>query len=173
MPTTDRAAQLRHAFDLSFAEAPASGLAAVEDLLNIRLGATRYALRINEIAGLFADVKITPLPTTVPELLGISGLRGFILPVYDLRALLGHVVDTTPRWLAIAAATSVGLAFDAFEGQVRVAYEAIVPHDHGNTGVRHVREVVQLNGVTRSMVSVASVLEEITTRARTGGFKKE
>ena len=33
-----------------------------QDLLAIRLGARRLAIRLSEIAGLFADKKITPVP---------------------------------------------------------------------------------------------------------------
>lgn len=172
-PATDRAAELRRAFDLSFADPPASGAAALDDLLEIGLDGTRYALRVSEISGLIADVKMTPVPTPVRELIGICGVRGVILPVYDLRALLGHPVHTRPRWLAMAAATSVGLAFDVFEKQVRVPQEAVVPHDRGDTAVRHVREVITLDAVARPIVSVASVLEAITSLARAGGFQKE
>jgi chemotaxis signal transduction protein len=173
MSATDRAAELRRAFDLSFAEPPRAGVAAAEDFLAVRLGASPYALRVREISGLVADLKIAPVPTIVPALLGIGGFRGAILPVYDLRALLGHPADTKPRWLAIAAAASVGLAFDAFEGQLRVHHEAMVPDGRGDTTMRHVREVVQLEGLAWPLVSVASVLEAITRRVRAGGSERE
>lgn len=173
LPDTGRAGELRRAFDLSFAEPPPAAIEAFEDLLHIRLGTVGYALRVTEIAGLFTGVKITPLPATVPELLGIAGFRGSILPVYDLGALLGYARETEPRWLAIAAAASVGLAFGAFERQVRIHPQAIVPDAHGGTVRRHVREVVQVEGVVRPLLSVPSVLEDITIRARADGSRKE
>lgn len=170
---TDRLAALRAAFDRSFSEAPSPEVAALEDLLDIRVGTTPYALRIAEMSGLFADVKITPIPTRVPELAGISGFRGSILPVYDLRAMLGYPMDRNARWLAIAAAIPVGFAFDRFEGHVRVRRDAIVPQGGRDGGLRHVREVVQINGLVRPILSLGSILEMVTSRVRAGALDKE
>ena len=173
MMTADRVAELRCAFDRSFAEAPRSDVAALEDLLDIRVGATPYALRIAEISGLFADRTITPLPTTVPELLGITGVRGAVLPVYDLGALLGYPKEPKPCWLAIAAGMPVGLAFERFERHVRVRRDAIVPQERRDSPVRHVHEVFQVQNGMRTIVSVASVLDAITNRVRSGASKRE
>lgn len=172
-PQADRVAELRAAFDRSFSEAPSPEVAALDDLLDIRVGTTPYALRLAEMSGLFADMKITPMPTRVPELVGIAGLRGSILPVYDLRAMLGHTVDERARWLAIAAAMPVGLLFDRFEGHVRVRRDAIVWQGGRDGDVRHVREVVQLNGLMRPIVSIGSILETIKSRVRAGVSEKE
>ena len=51
--------ELRRAFDRSFAEAPggAPEADALESLLAIRVGGDPYALRLSEIAGLFADCR--------------------------------------------------------------------------------------------------------------------
>ena len=83
-----RAAQLRRDFDSSFANPPPVAGEAVQDLLAIRLGARRFALRLSEIAGLYADKRITPVPGAAAGMLGIAGFRGSILPVYDLQRLL-------------------------------------------------------------------------------------
>ena len=85
----DRVTELRDAFDRSFAQAPSTEAAAVENLLAIRVGAHPYALRMAEVSGLFADKKVTRLPSPVPEFSGIAGFRGVVLPVYDLAMLLG------------------------------------------------------------------------------------
>jgi chemotaxis signal transduction protein len=172
---TDRVTELRRAFDRSFADAPPSDVASLEDLLEITVSASSYALRISEVSGLFADRKITPLPAAVPELLGITGFRGSILPVYDLAAMLGYPIATatTPRWLAIAAALPVGLAFEAFERHQRISRDAIVPQIRSESQMRHVREVFKSRETVRPIVSVASVLEAITSRARPGAAERE
>ena len=172
-PELDRLAELRQAFDRSFAEAPTYQVTALQDLLDIRLGATPYALRVAEIAGLFADVKITPVPTRVAELLGIAAFRGSILPVYDLRALIEHRVDTSPRWVAVSAGNSIGLAFDRFEGHMRVGEDAMVPQGGRESTVRHVREVVRIDGLVRPVLSIRSVVEAVTSRVRSGAREKE
>ncbi len=86
---TGRAAELRDAFDRVFAEAHPPAPPPSEDLLAIRIASEPYALRLTEIAGLFADRKITPVAGRVSALLGIAGFRGLIVPVYDLQVLLG------------------------------------------------------------------------------------
>ena len=172
-PELDRLAELRQAFDRSFAAASTYQVTALQDLLDIRLGATPYALRLDEISGLLGHMKITPVPTRVAELLGIAGFRGSLLPVYDLRALVGHRANTQPRWVAIAAGNSLGLAFDRFEGHMRVGEDALVPHDGRENAVRHVREVVRIDGLVRPIVSISSLLESVTSRVRSGPREKE
>lgn len=170
---TGRAEELRLAFDRSFAAAPSAAAEVVEDLLEIRLGSSPYALRVNEVAGLFLDVKITPVPTSILELLGIGAFRGGILPVYDLHALLGHSLDAPPRWIATTAGAPVALAFGGFERQLRVRQDAVFPDARGGTAARHVRQVVQIGNLVRPILSIASVLEAISLRARAAGFHKE
>lgn len=168
----DRAAELREAFDRSFAEAPPTA-AALEDLLEIRLGALSYALRVIELAGLHGDIAITALPSRVPALLGIAAVRGAILPVYDLRLMLGLAADTTPRWVVIAAATPVGLACDGFDRHLRLRRDTIVPYGGVDTAVLHVRDVVHVDGRARPIISLPSVLDAITMRVRAAAPEKE
>jgi chemotaxis signal transduction protein len=171
----ERATELRRAFDRSFADAPRSDLASLEEMLEIKVSAASYALRISEVSGLFADRKITPLPTAVPELLGITGFRSSILPVYDLAAMLGYPISTAtkPRWLAIAAALPVGLAFETFERHQRINRDAIMPQVRSDSQVRHVREVFKSRETVRPIVSVASILEAITSRVRPGAAERQ
>lgn len=162
----DAVATLRQAFDRSFAEAPSVGGSVVHDLLDLRVGPARYALRVTELSALVADTRITPLATPVPDLLGIAALRGSLLPVYDLGALLGHGPEPQPRWIAVAAGqTPVGLAFARFEGHLRVGADALVAEVR--SGAPHIRHIVRLEeGHRRSLVSMASVLDAIADRVR-------
>jgi hypothetical protein len=104
------AAALRREFDQSFAQPPATELARVENFLAVRIGGDAYAMRVAEIAGLYADKRIVPLPSPLPSLLGTVGFRGQIAPVYDLAMLFGY--PARPRsgiccagWCWCAAAT--------------------------------------------------------------------
>ena len=75
--TAGSAAVLRRLFDDSFAAAATVESARLEGLLAIRLGSDPYALRLSEIAGLHAGVKIVPVPSANAQLLGIvTGLIG-------------------------------------------------------------------------------------------------
>lgn len=168
----DRVTGLREAFDRSFAQAPSREVAAVENLLAIRVGADPYVLRMTEVSGLFADKKVTRLPSPVSELSGIAGFRGAVLPVYDLAMLLGYPRAISPRWLVVIAVTPVALAFDSFDGYLKVRDAAIVPEARPEERERHVREVVQTVDLVRPLISLASVLEWIRSRASRDGLAK-
>jgi purine-binding chemotaxis protein CheW len=163
MPANNRAAALQAAFDRSFAVAPDANVVTNDGLLAIRVGATPYLVRLTEVSGLFADKKVTALPSPVRELLGIAGLRGTVLPVYDLGMMLGFPKAAAPRWLLVAAAAPVGLAFDGFDGYVSAPREAVARQAHAETRQRYVREILQI-GIPLPVIHVPSVLETITNR---------
>ena len=70
-----KAAELRQAFDLSFALPPPQELVEVEDLLTIRVAGDPYAIRLRDIAGMVAGRKVVPVPAVTPDLLGLAGSR--------------------------------------------------------------------------------------------------
>lgn len=169
----ERAAELRRAFDRSFAESPRTEARQLEDFLAVRVAADPYAIRLVEISGLFVDKTVTRLPNTVPEFLGIAGFRGSIVPVYDLRALLDYSVADAPRWLAIAAQTPVALAFDAFDGYLRLPREAVMPEERGQRPRQHIHGALRAGDLVRPVVDLASILESIKKRAQKGARSKE
>ncbi|HEX3883811.1 MAG TPA: chemotaxis protein CheW [Stellaceae bacterium] len=158
---TDRAAELRDAFDRAFAEPRPPAPPPSEDLLAIRVASEPYALRLTEVAGLFADRKVTPVPGRASALLGIAGFRGAIVPVYDLQVLLGCPPLETARWLVIAAGTPVAFAFAVQEGHLRLPRSAIVSYRTGENQRRHVREFAHTTEFARPIVHLPSVLEAI------------
>jgi len=162
--TTSAADELARAFDADFARAATVRTADSEDLLAIRVGSDPYALARGELVGLFADKLVTPLPGTAPGLLGISGFRGAVLPVYDLRSVIGGPAASAPlRWLVTTAAATVALAFDGFEAFLRVPRDAIASHAGA---VGHVRRAVRRDGELRPILDVASIVEAIRSRTR-------
>jgi chemotaxis signal transduction protein len=170
---TETAASLRADFDRAFADAPAPRADRAGDLLAIRLGGDPYALHLAEIASLHADPVIVPVPSPVAELRGLAGLRNNLLPVYDLRALLGYGTEGAPRWLVIARplaggaagpVTAVGLAFDHLDGHRRADRTLAAS---GTAAERqHVRGAVSIDGALRPVIDIPSVLDAITRRAR-------
>ena len=165
-PLAQRAVELRRNFDRSFAEPPRGRPAAPLDLLAIRLGGEPYALRLAAVAGLFAGKKLTRLPQATPEFLGIAGFRGSIVPVYDLRVLLGGAAGAAPRWLVVAAASRVALAFDGFDGHLRLPPEGIAQQERADAARPHVRELARVAGLPWPIVDLASVLAAIRAQAR-------
>lgn len=162
---------LRQEFDLSFAQAPRVATGSLENLLAIRVGGDAYAIRIAEIGGLYADRRIMPLPTLVPELLGVAGFRGQIAPVYDLGALLGYARQAPPRWLILVRLREpLALAFDAFEAHFAVLPERIVstssdtPAESG-AAHPHLCDAVRTDDTVRPIIHLQSLLDDIQRRA--------
>ena len=168
-----RALELRAAFDRAFARAPLTAREADEDFLSIRLASDRYVLRLAEVAGLFADRAVTPLPTSAPGFRGLAGFRGAVLPVYELRALLGYPPGEGSRWLVTAQGAPLAFAIDAFEGHMRTPRSAVAALAQAGSTRQHVREVLHTGGLQQPIVQLGSVCQEISrgvaARAHLGG----
>jgi chemotaxis signal transduction protein len=164
----ERAADaLRQAFDRSFTLALDTDVdtAGVENLLAVRVGSRPYALRLAEVSGLLVDKKVTWLPSPVAELLGIVGLRNMLLPIYDLGMLLGCPRAVAPRWILVAAARPVGLAFEGFDGYLSARSGAIVADTRPQGIERPVREILNAEA-GRPLIHLPSVLDTIRNRGR-------
>ena len=158
------AAQLREQFDRSFAEPERTGGAASEPLLCIRIGGDPWAVRRADVRRLVAHGRIVPVPSTAPAMMGVLGLRGELIPVHSLRALLGYRAEPPSGWVIVArSAERLGLAFDFFEGQQIVPAEQL----SSAAGPRpHVRAVVAAGGAARSVLDLDSIVELVTHGVR-------
>jgi purine-binding chemotaxis protein CheW len=156
-----RAVELREDFDRAFADPIRLDASANVALLAIRVGEQPMALRLSEIAGLFADKTVTCVPGSHPAMRGIAGFRGNILPVYDLHALLGLPIAQAPRWLVITAGAPVALAFEAFSGQLRVPEAAVLPQTGQRGAADHAREFVRTPDFAGPILHLPSVLASI------------
>jgi purine-binding chemotaxis protein CheW len=166
-----RAAELRRAFDQSFAEAIQVNTSETIDFISIRLAGDALAIRMTEIAGLFADVRITPCPSPVAELRGIAGFRGTLTPVYDLAALLGYPMSSA-RWIVLAKGRALALALDEFEGHFRVE-PAAVASQQGSSAAQHVREIARQADQALPVIDIPSVVAAIKARAAAASSHKE
>lgn len=153
-----RAVALRDAFDRVFATPVRADVAVAADLIAIRVGGEPCAIRLAEIAGLFADRKITPVPCGHPALVGLGGFRGALLPAYSLRILLGVSGTQPERWLVIAAATSVAFTFEAFEAHLRASADAIVPRQTSGPMQGFARAFMRSGEVVRPVLDLNAVI---------------
>jgi chemotaxis signal transduction protein len=160
-----RAVELRRAFDDSFAHAEAPAQSERVELLTIRVGPDPHAIRLSETGGVFADRRITRVPGPLPELAGLVSLRGALVPVYDLRLLLGYGSGPALRWLVLDAGGALGLGFDQVDGHLVVSPAAIVAEPGGPGG--RARQVVELpSGGCAHLLSVPALAEDIAARVR-------
>lgn len=170
-PVSERAAELRRAFDRSFAETPRGDPPETIDFLVVKVGGDDLMLRLAEIAGVYADKTVVPVPSRAPGLLGIAGFRGAMLPVYDLAPLLGYPPSETWRWLVIAAGAEVALAFDSFAGHLRLPAASIAAREGGHGG--HLRQVARTERFVRPVVDIPLVIAAIRSRAEGGDRTQE
>ena len=156
----------REAFDQSFVHAPQGKAIELHDYLAIQAGSERYALRLNEVAGLQALKRLTPCPSRRAELLGLSSFRGKVLPVYDLRVLLGVGVGMDggareqPAWWIAAKDGPLGLAFDVFERHLRLPDDAIARAGAADSRL-FTGETLRSDDQLRPIVSIRSILQSI------------
>jgi chemotaxis signal transduction protein len=164
-PAAETALRFRSEFDRSFASPPRLETALFEDLLAVRVAEDPHVFRLGELAGLHADRRIVPVPSQRAELLGISGFRNTIVPIYDLRVLLGYPNGPPPRWLVLARGSpTIGFAFDRMEGLVRLPRDVVSLSAGADGNRKHVRGAVHTDAA-RPIIHVASLLEAIARRA--------
>jgi chemotaxis signal transduction protein len=182
-PVAKTVADLRNAFDRSYSLPPSSpGTEQVENLLAIRLAGNPYAIRVAEITGLANNRKTVAIPSPIPELLGVAGIRGGLVPIYSLAALLGYTRDVAPaRWLALCGNQDpVGLGFSELEGYLRVPAAQVYAASQENVTRGHVKDVARVDSLVRAVVSIPSLVEMIQRRcgenrasSKQSSFKKQ
>ena len=163
----NKAAELRDAFDRSFAAAIHADADLFDDFLAIRLRDDPHVLRLDGVARLLPLRTLTRFPSTAAQWLGLAGVAGDVVPVYDLGVLLGYPTGAMPRWMVVCSAAPVALAFDVFEGQFRHPREA-------GSGVEGSRrgEVLRTAGQVRPVVPVDEVIATIKSLAQGAGQKE-
>jgi chemotaxis signal transduction protein len=167
-----RAAELRQAFDRSFAEARALETAETTDLLAVALSGVPHALRLNEVGGLFADKRVRAFPSRIPELRGIAAFKRAMLPLFDLGALLGYPPSNSARWIVVSAQCPLAFTIAEFQGHLRLPASAIIPaegagrrDDQGETAID--------GGILRPLVNLHSIANAVHARASAGAVHKE
>lgn len=159
-----RAVLLRDEFDRGFAEPIAIVAAATQDFLALSVDGVGFALRLIEIAGLHVDRKVTRVPSSDAALLGVAGFRGQVLPVYGLGAVLGRPAAAAPRWLVVAGAAAVALAFDGFDGYHRIGADAVGTAPSGASDQPFIRDFVTIGSITRPILHLPSILEHLAAK---------
>ena len=166
----DTVRALREEFDRSFAQAPQAAEGLRESLLAIRVGAEAYALRLAEVKGLYVGRRILALPSSLPELLGVSGFRGQIVPVYDLAPLLGQDARgapgrAAPRWLVqLQHSEPLALAFDAFDVHFSAGAGDLIADPAIAASPRHLRDAVRRGEAVLPILHLQSLIDDIQAR---------
>jgi hypothetical protein len=155
-----RVEEMREEFDRGFAEPPPAPAGRTEEFLEVEVGRDPYALRLAELSGVQRAPRLTALPGAPPEVLGLAAVRGLVVPVFDLAALLGYGRgEAQPPAIALCRGEPpIGLAQAGGPGKAERV---------------HVEAFVRTAETVRPVIGIRSVLEAIRAPGGTPGPAKE
>ena len=123
----ERAAKLAEPLDVITAETAFSEL----HLATFALTGERYGIEARHVMEISRLVDYTPLPHAPSHLVGVTNLRGEILPVFDLRALLGlsrRALDDLSRLVVLGhERAEFGVLADATRELVAISPREVLP----------------------------------------------
>jgi len=157
----DRVTELRRAFDRTFQLAYQIKNKDVEPMIAFRIAGVALAVRVQHITGVIKRGVILPIPSIVPELLGVAVVRGGLVPVFNLAALLGLPPSGEPQWLMLLNRESpIAFAFDGLEGRVEVQ-RAHLYVDETASRRKHIHQLAEIGSVVRAVIDVPGLMEAI------------
>jgi chemotaxis signal transduction protein len=159
-------ATLRRAFDAGFAEPRSAVEQARDEYLAVRVCGDPFLIGLVECAGLARPSRIVPVPTRAHGLVGIAAIRGNVVPVFGLGALLGYDASReAPEWLVLCGSGQevLALGVTTVEGTVRLTGAPVVPP---NAGARsHASTIGRSAEGARPIISLPSLLDALRVRA--------
>lgn len=116
---------------------PAATSARIRQFLSFAVDGRPYCVGIADVREIRQWMRATPLPNQPPHVLGVLNLRGSIVPVQDLRILLGapapDPVDTNVIVIVQVGTRRAGLLVDSVSDILSLAEEEIQPVPIGRT----------------------------------------
>ena len=104
----------------------------LEELLVFQLAGEPFGLRLDVVAEIIRPPALAHMPLVPPSLLGLANLRGIVMPVVSLRALL-HLpdiaTDKSTRVIVLRGDNPVGLVVDGIRGLLAVATDRLETDD--------------------------------------------
>jgi purine-binding chemotaxis protein CheW len=67
----------------------------------VALGTETFAIDLRQVVEVFVPESITPVPGMPVVLVGVTNLRGTIIPLADVRAMLGVSVSVLPKYAVV------------------------------------------------------------------------
>ncbi len=125
--------------------------------VRVRVGEEHYALPIEEVTEVSELPVRTPVPEAPSTVLGVASLRGQVIPVADLAAILGVGRSERPGRMVVAQVGGhrAGLAVDA------VTDVGVLPTASEPAGGRHLAGAALVEGDLVGLLAVGSVLDAI------------
>ena len=109
---------------------------ASKNLLIFQIAGESFALRLASVAEIIRLPDLAHMPLAPPSLLGLANLRGLVLPVVSLRALLklrGMEANEQTRVIVMRGGAAVGFVVDRIDRLLAVAAHEL-EHDEAGAG---------------------------------------
>jgi purine-binding chemotaxis protein CheW len=118
------------------------------EMLTFRLGGEEYAVMVQDVHEVLKIRDLTPVPNTPDYVLGVTSLRGSMLPVIDLCKRLNIAAgerDEKSRIIVVGLGDeNAGLMVDRVSGVVSVHADALRPSpEHLEQGAEFLRGIVR------------------------------
>ena len=145
------AERMKAAFDRGFEEPVQDGAEQRLDFVLVVAGKKQVALPVGDLRSIEYGSELVEVPSRVEALLGLSAVRGVVVPVFSLGTLLGGAVMVSEGWKGAPVFAMVegeegerlGLGFEKLLQFVRVEAGAVF----GGTTVMHEGEMFEVVGV--------------------------
>jgi purine-binding chemotaxis protein CheW len=152
---------------------PAEPAASVGQYLTFRVGGQLYALPAEEVGEVIRLPAIARLPHGPSSLMGLANLRGSVLPIASVAALLGRPGSKVSRVIILGGPAPVGLAVDGVEALVLVEVGSLqlAQAELAREAGERVRGAFQISGTSDAVkvLDIWPLLEAaFTPPARTG-----
>jgi len=136
-----------------------------EQLVIFTLGEELYGVTIRTVESIIKIQAITEVPSTAAYVLGVTNLRGTVVPVLDLRKRFSlQFADTTPNTRIIiinADGAKVGIVVDEVTEVLKVAQIAIQPTPPMATTIESafISGIAKINGRLVILLDLVKVLD--------------
>jgi purine-binding chemotaxis protein CheW len=101
------------------------------EMLSFRLGSEEYVLPVDDVQEVLKSRELTTVPNSPPHVLGVTSIRGTVLPVLDLGKRLGlppATRDDKARIIIICPDDEdAGILVDGVTGVVRISPDTVRP----------------------------------------------
>lgn len=165
-----RAQELQRAFDAAFALPVQAEAPLLERFLSVSIGSETLALELSgnsaRISTLVANRPLVSLASEGSGFLGLAGIRGEIVPVFNLAWFAGSSRRGTGHWLAVLRLPApAAVAFDGMNGLLELPAADIVTSPA--TGARQfIRRIAQRSTGRMPILDLDAVAEAIRVTAR-------
>lgn len=159
---------LKRSFDLTFQQPLVERGQELVHLLIVRVGIARFALKVADLAGLARAQTVVPIPGADSGLLGIAGLKGRMVAVYSLAAMIGSPELSTEqnRWMVLCRCEKeIALGFSAVTGTMMVPRAELSPVSPG--APPHATDAVGSGASQLWLLNVSSIAGNIVKKTAT------